>query len=259
MLLSEPPPSQWDLRFSLFGFPVRVHPFFWLIALVLGVSLDEMRAVLIWIVAVFLGILVHELGHAFLMRLFGLRPWIVLYGLGGLTCHDPSQLAYSRADTSGRQISISLAGPGTGFLLVAVIVGILLATGQTVDSRFGFPFGISVYAVGLATPTLNLFVNFLLFVCLAWGLLNLLPIYPLDGGQVAREIFLRFNPSQGIRRSLILSLVTASIMTGVAVLNLLQHPGSLGGGSLFIPLLFGYLAYSSYAMLQAYGGGRPRW
>ena len=38
MLLQDPPPTQADLHFELFGFPVRVHPYFWLIALLLGLN-----------------------------------------------------------------------------------------------------------------------------------------------------------------------------------------------------------------------------
>ena len=86
MLLGEPPPSPGDLHFRLFGFPVRVHPFFWLITVVLNIrTVLTLPPLLAWVAAVFIGILVHELGHAFAMRHYGQDPWITLYGLGGLT------------------------------------------------------------------------------------------------------------------------------------------------------------------------------
>ena len=72
MLLGEPPRTGGDLNFQLFGIPVRVHPLFWLIAVLLGISGDPQPAeILLWVVAVFVSILVHELGHALTMRAFG--------------------------------------------------------------------------------------------------------------------------------------------------------------------------------------------
>lgn len=127
-MLVEPPPSQYDLHFSLFGFPVRVHPMFWLVTLMLGYQSGDAASVLTWIVAVFLSILVHELGHALTMRAYGLRPWIVLHGFGGLTGYEPSYDSRSRGSDTLGQILISAAGPAAGFLLVAVLVlGLVLA------------------------------------------------------------------------------------------------------------------------------------
>ena len=68
-MLGEPPRTQWDLHFPLFGFPVRVHPFFWAVALLMGFrSSPRLIDLLLWVAAVFLAILVHELGHAIVMR-----------------------------------------------------------------------------------------------------------------------------------------------------------------------------------------------
>ena len=43
MLLSEPPGSPYDLKFNLLGIPVRVHPLFWGIALLLGLNHREKK------------------------------------------------------------------------------------------------------------------------------------------------------------------------------------------------------------------------
>src|SRR5687768_2889887 len=123
MFLVEPPPTQADLHFRLFGIPVRVHPFFWLVTLLLsmsgqGTKLDPVDA-LIWVAVVFISILIHELGHAFLQRRYGGHPRITLYSLGGLASCDDCDRSPSR------QILISLAGPVAGFLFAAVL---LLAT-----------------------------------------------------------------------------------------------------------------------------------
>ncbi|HSO11633.1 MAG TPA: hypothetical protein VLT51_04610, partial [Anaerolineales bacterium] len=85
MLLTQtPPPTQYDLRFSIAGIPVRVHPLFWLIALLLGSS-GALVEIPIWILVVFVSILVHELGHALAFRRYGIQSHIVLHAMGGLT------------------------------------------------------------------------------------------------------------------------------------------------------------------------------
>ncbi len=245
MILGEPPRTQFDLHFSLFGIPVRVHPLFWLVALLLGVrGSPDLMDLLIWIVAVFLAILVHELGHAVVMRAYGFSPWITLYGFGGLASYNPAPRYGSKGSGSLGQILISAAGPAAGFLLVALLAGALKLAGRTVVVGLisGFlPFVLLVDVVG--SVVLTTFINSVFVVCVFWGYLNLLPVYPLDGGQIAREAFLKLNPREGIRQSLILSLFTA---VGVAVFALLQWR------AYFMALLFGYLAYWSYAMLQAH-------
>ena len=70
----------------------------------------------------------------------------------------------------------------------------------------------------------------------------------MDGGQIAREILLKFSRGDGIRQSLLLSIFAAGLM---AAFGLLQWQ------SLFIAIFFGYLAYASYATLQAYSGRNP--
>ncbi|NOZ40262.1 MAG: hypothetical protein GXP24_08560 [Planctomycetes bacterium] len=85
-MLAEPPPTQADVHFRVLGIPVRVHPFFWIITLIIGMRGDSAppAEVLSWIVAVFVSILIHELGHALVQRRFGGQPRIVLHGMGGL-------------------------------------------------------------------------------------------------------------------------------------------------------------------------------
>jgi len=88
----------------------------------------------------------------------------------------------------------------------------------------------------------------LLFINVLWGIVNLLPVYPLDGGQIAREVLVAVNPRAGIQQSLMLSALTATALAVVG-LALWKSP--------FVTLLFGYLAYSSYMALQAYNRRGP--
>ncbi len=248
-MIGEPPRSQGDLNFTLLGIPVRIHPLFWLVTAALGYAPNVGAAELLtWMVAVLLSILVHELGHAGVMRAYGLQPWITLYGMGGLTSYDPSRSSGSKGTDTLGQILISLAGPAAGFLLAAVLAaGLLLAErgGYAGYLLFANPFRLRPYVIGLANLRLGQFLNDLFFICTLWGLVNLLPIYPLDGGHISREILLRFFGRRGIRLSLMLSIVVAGLMAVYGIVK--WHDW-------FLALLFGYFAYSSYATLQAYAG-----
>ena len=167
--------GQRGLRFPLFGFPVRVHASFLVIALLIGLSGPEpdLGRALVWLVVVFVSVLVHELGHAFAARLAGSAPTIDLYALGGLTAFSPPR-PLSRLQSIG----ISLAGPFAGFLL-----GMLVLSGA---STFGVehpsPF------VGPNRPIGDVVVGAAIWVNLYWGFVNLLPILPLDGGNVMRSL-----------------------------------------------------------------------
>ncbi|MFO0789533.1 MAG: site-2 protease family protein [Pirellulales bacterium] len=234
MFLNEPPPSQADLRFRLFGIPVRVHPFFWLATLFLGMGgrQAEPRDVLIWMCVVFVSIVVHEMGHALMQQRFGGHPWITLYGFGGLaSCSDCDR-------RPSRQILISLAGPFAGFLLAGVVVAVIYATGHFV--KF-VPWWIPVDWTDYE-PVAERVIEYVLFVNIIWGLVNLLPIYPLDGGQVSRQLFLMWNSQTGTLKSLQLSFGAAVLMTVYAVLL----------NRFYVALMFGFLAYGNYQAIQFY-------
>ena len=234
MLIGEPGATAADIHFRCFGIPVRVHPLFWAVALLLGMRLPP-KIALLWVVAVFLSILVHELGHAFAFRHFGAEPRITLYGLGGLASADYVH------PTPKAAILIALAGPAAGFLLALLLVSALVASGHGVGFSGLLPV---VDGDDFGSPILFSLVTFLLVINVFWGLLNLLPVYPLDGGQIARELFTMHDAGRGIVRSLWLSSVTA---VAVAVLALMA-------GQLLPAFLFGYLAYWSYRTQQAYSG-----
>ncbi|MEN6407562.1 MAG: site-2 protease family protein [Thermoguttaceae bacterium] len=231
MLFGEPQRTSYDLNFSMFGIPVRVHPVFWLITLMLGYDLGDVASVLTWVLAVFVAILVHELGHALVMRIYGFEPWIVLYGLGGQTAYEPGYRVHPRGQGTLAQVLISVAGPMAGFLLAGlVLLGLYWA-----DQRH----------VSLNSNVLRLFY-FIFSVGVVWGVVNLFPIYPLDGGQIARELLSRLNSHHGVGWSLWLSIATA---VGLALVGLLWER------NWFIALMFGYLAYINYTVLQAYRRG----
>ncbi len=251
MLLTEPPRSQGDLNFVLFGLPVRVHPMFWVLTLLLGLGWGEPMALITWVIAVFLSILVHELGHAVAMRAFGFYPSIVLYGMGGLTSWGPGSFGARNPGPAGR-VLISAAGPAAGFALAAALYSVLRVAKYDVVLRFGLPgivkieLGDIIVSLGIVSLGLTLFVYQLLMISIFWGLINLLPVYPLDGGQIAREFLQSLYPREGLRLSLFISAFTAIFLALIAALQ---------WQSVFSAVFFGYMAFGSLQALAAFGRG----
>lgn len=248
MLIADQPTTPYDLNFRVLGVPVRVHPLFWLISVILGPIHDEPKYVVMWVAVVFVSILVHEMGHALAIRSYGWRPSILLYSFGGLAMYQPTH------HDPRKQILISLAGPLAGFALAGLTILLLSATGNTVRFSFGGPIGLKWTFIvrnltGSNDNLLNL-VDQLLQVNIFWGLLNLLPIWPLDGGHVCYEFLLELRVREALVKALWVSVTVAGAVAIYTVIRLgkdLSH-------DFFIPLMFGYLAYSSFSLLQSYSG-----
>jgi Zn-dependent protease len=181
----------------LFGFPVHIDLSFvlimGLIGYISGVSLPW--GLVIWLVVAGLAVLLHELGHAVVARTTGARPVIALTGFGGLTTYVPPERP-SRL----RSLSISIAGPLVGL----VVGGLLWIISQT--SAAGVEPG------GVADQVLR----YGMFTTIAWSVLNLLPVLPLDGGQAMREL-LPGAPAVRARRAAAVSLVSLVPLVVAAV------------------------------------------
>jgi Zn-dependent protease len=232
---------------------VRVHPLFWLIGVILGAQGGDGVRMLIWVGVVFVSILIHELGHAFTMQLFGEGARVVLYLMGGMAISESSAWGFGGGRKSRgprEQILISAAGPGAGFLVAGLVVASVFATGGSISFFVIYSVlpGWDVQLPASASVYLEELVDCLLFVNIFWGIMNLLPVYPLDGGQIARELFTINDPWNGVVRSLWLSVIMGSV---AAVGGLMLF----GRGGIFVALLFGSLAFSSYQALQRMGGG----
>jgi Zn-dependent protease len=249
-VLVEPNRTPYDLNFRLFGFPVRIHPLFWLGAVLLGASTlsagdgNGLLYMAIWVVVVFVSILVHELGHAFAFRRFGSDAHIVLWVFGGLAI--PSSGIAGR----GRRIIVSLAGPAAGFLLCALVWG----TDKLTD-----------WSAAGGAPVAVLYL-FLFAVNLYWGILNLLPVFPLDGGQVSRELCEAKWRGRGLAVALKISFGAAIAVAAYSLVCELERksgnavvtgvlPWWVPRGDVFTAILFGMLAAQSYMLLQQLRGG----
>ena len=282
MFLSEPSSTPYDARFSLLGIPVRVHPLFWILPLFLGIQTAvvvpeaqlKIMAILIWVMVVFFSIVVHEFGHVFAMMYYGQRARVVLYVMGGLAIPDNNSGGWGQdrpwgnswqsspygsssggqSRSPGQQIVISAAGPAAGFLFAMLIALFCVLCGGQIE--YSPLFGVVPYfdIVGLgdnfADDRLRIMVlvlvDALIFVNVGWGILNLLPIFPLDGGQISRQLFIINDPYRGVEYSLWLSVMAAG---GIALLGLrYQQP--------FLLFLMISLAFQSYQLLNQMRGGR---
>lgn len=182
-----------DTQFTLFGIPIRVGAYFLLTAVILGRrQAPTLVLLLAWIVVMFVGVLMHELGHALTARAFGQVPFITLHGLGGLTSWQP------RGDIGpGRRAVITLAGP-----LVGIVVGVPAAVLAALLRD-----GSSAAVVARFAAEVNL----------VWGLLNLLPMLPLDGGRIVASLLeLAVGPG-GARAASAISIVVALALAGLSI------------------------------------------
>lgn len=235
------------LNFKIFKIPVRVEPVFWLGAFIIGGGIwarerEALLTTLFAMLAIFLSILVHELGHALTSRkLTGVLPSIQLVMLGGLARPNTHL-------TRQQSFRVTWAGPLAGLaLFLTTVLGLTLLFGPASALAFTLPEilpGIRPRSVAVAIyASLNdysyAFLSMILFANFWWSLLNLLPIFPLDGGQIYAS--LEESPVKIFRVGMITGIVAAMIFL---VLGLL-----IGA------FLFGFLAYQNYQRLQEIKAG----
>jgi stage IV sporulation protein FB len=216
-----PSHTDFDLRFRVFGIPVRVSPWFWLVAVFLcpGGIMQGPRTLVIWVLCLFVSILIHELGHGLVAKLFGFWPSIALVGMFGL-CDSQAE-----RQTPWQRLAVLFGGPGAGLLTF----GLLLAG----DRLLGHP---RLTEVGAQT------LEFLLEINLIWSLFNLLlPVIPLDGGQITMVVLTMLSRRSGARWALVISLVTAGLMAAFM----------FSRGNFFMAVMFSYFAIFSYMQLQS--------
>jgi stage IV sporulation protein FB len=259
MLLLEPGHTAYDLHFRIAGIPVRVHPMFWLVNAIMGFQLLNAPSqgfilFTIWVACYFFSILIHEIGHIVMGRLCGSDGKIVLYAFGGLAI--PDRYFHNR----WQRIAVSLAGPLAEFLLIAVVALIIAINnrdnlGPLVDMVRGFVDLEPISETRMQMPFLAAFtVSILLWINLFWAALNLLPIWPLDGGHISKDLLDGARPGgQGIRTAYGISLVLAALLTIHCIASANGHkfiPFLPAFGGIFAALLFGSLAVQSWQLLQ---------
>lgn len=154
---------------NVFGIPVRLHWMFLLLVYAYAILDDApLMVTLMWIVALFGAVFLHELGHSLVARHFGIRVLdITLWPLGGM-----ARLS-EMPENSRVEGLVAIAGPAVNFVLALVALLVIPVT-----SVLGLPNG---------TWAAQIFVG----INLVMGVFNLIPAFPLDGGRILRAWFAR--------------------------------------------------------------------
>ena len=182
------------LSFSLFRIPVSIRGSFLLIATLLGFRLGDPVFIASWVALVFFSILIHELGHALVARSLGAEVEIELNGVGGLTRWNVRKDEFG----PGRRALVAASGSAVG-----VAFGGLL---WLVASQFGPYDRLAAFVI-----------DRLIFVNLFWGLLNWLPIRPLDGGHLLISLLEKIAPDRAERLARVVFIATTAAALGVAI------------------------------------------
>ncbi|HEX6242053.1 MAG TPA: site-2 protease family protein [Polyangiales bacterium] len=205
--------------FTLADIPIRVSPWYLLLVLFFVRSFAVANPLLVGL-AITVSLLAHELGHALVARHYRLRPHILLHGFGGVTGHE-------RARSNGQDALIVAAGPLSGLALCAI--------------SFFVP-----RVVDVGSMQANALLYLMYWINLYWSLFNLLPMWPLDGGQLLRLAASKvWKPARGERITHIVSIVV------VILVALASYASGMGMMMMFI------LALTAFQNVQALQEGSP--
>lgn len=162
------------------GIKLRVHATFlillaWLALVDYRVSGTVGGAIagVIFTLALFGSVVLHELGHAMMARRFGVPTRdVTLLPIGGV-----ARLEYI-PDKPKQELLIALAGPAVTLLIIVVLAAGLSLAGQppTIPTN------------PLARRTLGVFLTQLMWVNVGLLAFNLLPAFPMDGGRLLRAV-----------------------------------------------------------------------
>lgn len=199
--------------------PIVVQPVFWLTAGILGyLTTSSLVGVLVWALAIAVSILGHEMGHALVAYLFGLSPAIELGAFGGATFHRP-------APSKFKELLIVIAGPFFSILLY-VLSSFLMSTFLLVN------------------PITRQFFQAMQWINLIWTILNLVPVLPLDGGQILRILLQSIFPNKGYQLAFFFSSIFGFIAAGFFFLQGQYFPGGF----------FLYFSYQSFIAFRQIRG-----
>jgi Zn-dependent protease len=120
-------------------------------------------------------------------RAFGLAPRIDLHGMGGTTSWTSARGEL----TTTKSVLISVAGPGVGILVGALVKVLLIA--------------------GVLPPNdlVQQIAHDMVWVNAGWGFVNLLPVLPMDGGNVLFTVLNAATRGKGERPARMISIATA--------------------------------------------------
>lgn len=179
---------------------------------------------LLWIPIVFISVLIHELAHAAAIGALGFGPsQIVLGGMGGVTINQ-------RKAKPWQDLIISVAGPASSFVMWFLASWIFANV-----------------AIAQTDRMLHAMLPLLAWANAAWGIFNMIPVPPLDGGHATREFFRIFLSE---RNAFVISIWIAIVGGGLVAVAAFYF------GAFFIALYiawFVFLAFQQWQYFRQHG------
>ncbi len=177
--------------FTIFGFPVFVQPLTLGAAALAVLLLQGFGAILV--VTLFFSILVHELGHSLMFRKYGSESHIMIHIFGGYSAPNSSA-----GITDSQWVKISAAGPLGALVLL------------------GIPALLARQFLNLS-PTQNDIAYILVLFNVYWGLANLAPIWPFDGGRILYHATTGSTGKDQWQLTRTVTLVVSALAIGLAL------------------------------------------
>ena len=222
----------WSLNIGkVAGTVVRIHLTFLLfLAWIFAASYASGGAAAAWnslafVVLLFLCVLLHEFGHIFTARAFGVQtPYVTLLPIGGV-----AQLERI-PEEPWEEFLIAIAGP---LVNVAITILLVVLTGATLHSSAAASVDNTSIALVDRLAAVNLFL----------ALFNMIPAFPMDGGRVLRALLAsRFGY---VRATEIAASIGQFVAFALGFIGLMYNP------ILIFIAIFVYLAASSEAHMVA--------
>ncbi|MGC9035705.1 MAG: site-2 protease family protein [Verrucomicrobiia bacterium] len=168
---------RWSIRIArVAGIDVKIHITFILFLLWIGFTYYTLGGAgaavdgVIFVLALFGCVLLHEFGHAIAARSFGIRtPDITLLPIGGVA------RILRIPEKPHQELIMALAGPAVNFIIAGFLVFIL---GRQIDIE---------YLEELDKPGIEL-LGKLATVNIMLAIFNLIPAFPMDGGRILRSL-----------------------------------------------------------------------
>lgn len=191
-----------------------------------GVDWAGFLAALTWLVG---AIICHEFGHGIVAKWFGATGITITIEMFGGVCASEGR------QTPWRAIGVLVAGPLVNFVFAGLCFGGLTLVDQAQPGWYQ----------GQVGQWVDLWLGIGLWINLMLGVFNCLPIYPLDGGQIAFNGLLLAT-----RRPPLAALVTfvLACITAAAFLWWRWSTGSLG---LWTVMIVGLCLFNAWQLVVA--------
>ena len=163
----------------LLGVPIRLHfTFVLLLILLIVIGLGSNQSPVtytVFVMALIVSVLLHELGHAFISSLYGIRTLeIVMFPIGGVA-------RLERPAKPGEEFWIALTGPLVNLLIAGSIFTVFYTQNKTVN------------LLAFEQPADGNLADRIALSNLILAGFNLLPAFPMDGGRMLRALLSRIR------------------------------------------------------------------